>query len=55
MSIFVTLSFVVLMPLYSSKTGQSIFYTILDKIISLSKTVTPVFLIFSSVSFCFMF
>ena len=40
MSIFVTLSFVVLMPLYSSKTGQSIFYTILDKIISLSKTVS---------------
>ena len=40
MSIFVTLSFVVLMPLYSSQTGNSIFYTIFDKIISLSKTVS---------------
>lgn len=40
MSIFVTLSFVIFIPLYTSSNMQSIFYTIFDKIITLAKEVS---------------
>lgn len=40
MSIFTTLSFVILMPFFTSQTGQSIIYTVFNKIIGLSKEVS---------------
>ena len=40
MSIFTTLSFVILMPFFTSQTGQSIIYTVFNKIIGLSEEVS---------------